>query len=256
MMDELQTKILELRDGGLSGRAISRYLGIPKNTITYRLRSYLGDAKHPVVTPIQTQLILGSLLGDASLYLSNENVHAVGFCHGEAQIDYLRLKHKLLGSKQKLRPHIGGFPGGKPRYQFEYYNKPYLRDVVYPLCSQSRKKTVTRPWLDRLTELGLAFWYQDDGHCIMGGSRRKDGSHKQAIVRIATNSFGYDELVIIINYFLERWGIRFHRLPPNHGVGIVTRNTNAIRFLDLITPYTIMDYKVFPGTSGLGDFWE
>lgn len=258
---QLQHKIVALHEQGLTHRQIADSLGVSKSGVGYRLSNYKGDTKYPTVTSTQEQLLLGSLLGDASLGMSRlPQDHNVGFCHGIAQLHYLQFKHKLLNSTKKIRERTdnGGFVGGKPRYQFEYHNKPYLRDVLYPLCAPNGiKKEVNRAWLDRLTLMGVAFWYQDDGHAIMGGSRRKDGSHKQPVVRIATNGFDDYELDIILDYFLERWGWKFSKLPTNKGRGIVTRNVSAKHFVDAVSPYLTLKYKVFPTTNPLviGSYW-
>ncbi len=246
----MQEQIMRLHQVGHTNREIAKILGISKSMVWYRLNHYVGD-KSPTLTKNQEQLLLGSLLGDSSINERERNNYTdykIDLGHGEDQLHYLQLKHSILQSKQKIlkrirKPGDGGFQNGKPYYRFSYYNAKHLPGICQ-LCVQNGVKTVTREWLNKLEPFGIAIWFQDDGSAKMGGSRRKDGSHKQPLVYLATNGLTDNELQIIIDYFEEVWNIRFRRTrvgKSKNGQQLVARNRAARRFLKIVAPYMLLN---------------
>jgi len=149
------------------------------------------------------QLILGSVLGDSSLtWPKNSSGDNYGsgprfqVYHCAAQLPYLYHKKEILenaGIKCSvyMDPRGGGklMTGVLPQYA-DYYR------MMYP----ENKKQVTKEWLSKLTDEGLAYWLMDDG----SGSPQKLGSRKDKHISIATCGFSLQEHQLIVDLFLAK----------------------------------------------------
>lgn len=243
----LQDEIVRLKQKGLTHREIAKQLGISKSGVGFRLNNYKGDTKWVVLTDLEKQVLLGCLLGDSSIRFKHYKKAKTGFCfefgHATKQLNYLKFKRCLLSCGAKIRHRLrASFDNPIPRWfhTFTYHHRPYLEEL-HALCIVNGEKTVNRAWLNRLDPLGIALWYQDDGHCRMIGRRRKsDGKHVQPTVRLATNGYKEDQINLIIDYFKDRWDVEFHKLPPHRGIAITARCNNARRFLELVRDYLFL----------------
>jgi len=254
----MQEEIEKLRNQGKSYRQIAQILGIAKTTVEYRLTKYQGDSRWEPLNEWQQQLIYGSLLGDASLIKykdkrpSRQGWYVLQFAHGEKQLDYLKFKHKILCSTRKiLRRERTSFGKTGILYSFGFAHRPFLSEL-HKITHKNGRKTVSTEWLEKLSELGLAFWFQDDGHTTMSGRKRKDGTHTQHVARIATNGFAEPEINIILEYFINKWDLKFHKVRGDHGISIGIRCNAAKRFIDLIAPHLYLSYKSFKDTMNVG----
>ena len=121
----------------------------------------------PTPNPLQLQYVVGSLLGDGSLYASYGKA-GEGLAIQQANESYTLAKHAVLkslpsSSKISVAPNNRGF--SKPDgvlYKFQVYATDWLR----PFRSEG-KKSLTE-CLNRLNWAGLAIWYGDDGS-LQGG---------------------------------------------------------------------------------------
>jgi hypothetical protein len=70
---------------------------------------------------------------------------------------------------------------------------PALQDVFRLVADPS---LVSTGWLSLISDEGWAWWYMDDGSCERGG------------VRLHTEGYSYDEVVLIQKFLSNRFGIR------------------------------------------------
>lgn len=165
-----------------------------------------GDAtrarydRQPLLTTDQFQLAIGSLLGDASLCRSNSPRGRPGwvlaFAHGLDQKDYLEHKRLVIGGcKISGRPE--GSNLGKQVFQFHYKNRVALQQVA-DLCLVDGKKTVTEQWVSKLTDLGVAYWFQDDGSIVKTASGYA--------IRFYTNAFSREEVEVLSGFMRRTYG--------------------------------------------------
>jgi hypothetical protein len=138
----------------------------------------------------EKQILLGSLLGDMYCRIRKmcKNAH-IEESHSKKQENYLSWKIDNLKSMSfNLRETRLGTMHCESRVYpiLKYYHK---------LFYNHGKKRVNRRILDKLSALGLAVWYMDDGSY----SKRDKNS------RIYTNGFSYEENVIIQKWFEEKW---------------------------------------------------
>ena len=210
--------------------------------------------------------IIGMMLGDSSMrrYLVTSK-RFEGMCerrrsriqmsttHYPKQLDYLLWKESILKSYVKFGKLITD--RSKEEQGFIYYKKTslvesskvlvYLYENFYALV----KKRVTMKLLHRLTKLGIALWFMDDGSLIPH-SFTKEGSIRALKLRLHTSNFTYDEHVIMKKYFEER-DIHFNITKDKIYYCLSTgRKESIMNFIEIVKPFVnlieCMKYKVKP----------
>ena len=183
-------------------------------------------------------LIIGMLLGDGTI----SNNYVFKLSHGYKQKEYLEWKINLLnehGIKNNgLKKYIStcGYNLGSIVYYSQMSVIPFmkvLRRVVYkPIKNYANRKI-----LNRLTPLGLAIWYMDDGHINI---RKTDDKIHGFYIKIATCLYK-EQNQIIIDYFKEIWNISFYQFkegkPGKNTYSLCCGTQEGIKFIELIKPY-------------------
>ena len=154
---------------------------------------------------------------------------------------------------------------------FELFNKFFKSKIIYRVCKDHRngkeyqqigirtnvtdyiklmrmvfykpEKTINLKQLKKLTPLGLAIWYMDDGSLTF---IKKNGIIKGRQIYLCTNCFTYEENQIICDYFNETYNINCN-IHKDHGTYRIWMNgENASKFLSIVFPYMpkFMYYKV------------
>ena len=183
-------------------------------------------------------MIIGMLLGDGTI----SNNYVFKLSHGYKQKEYLEWKINLLnehGIKNNgLKKYIStcGYNLGSIVYYSQMSVIPFmkvLRRVVYkPIKNYANRKI-----LNRLTPLGLAIWYMDDGHINI---RKTDDKIHGFYIKIATCLYK-EQNQIIIDYFKEIWNISFYQFkegkPGKNTYSLCCGTQEGIKFIELIKPY-------------------
>lgn len=208
-----------------------------------RVGSKTAHLNSTAPSPDQLQIVLGGLLGDASLSHPSRALWGVSFVQGEAQKDYLAFKQaalKSLGtSKETTTP--SGY-GGKAIHRFRLQANPSLCSHFH--LHDGNRKRLTLEWLDAITPLGLAIWYGDDGslqehHCLDGTTTRR--------ITLNTQGFTPDECSLLAGWLRWRWGVGAEVSPTSKGSVLYLTNEAAERFLGLLPgSFPGVQYK-FPG---------
>ena len=190
---------------------------------------------------IQEQLILGSLLGDASL-LKRKKADRYDFSVGHClkQKDYLKYKANILGGKVlSFIKDEASYSAGKEFFITNYYNK-YELERIHKICNFNGIKTVTKDWCDKLDPMAIAIWFMDDG---------TSSFTKTSCIKVAfsTLSFTKDQLILLqdrLNYFDIKTAL--HKHNDGYGLTISVRQISINKFMDLIEPYMVdcMKYKI------------
>ena len=146
------------------------------------------------LTKTQEEILYGSLLGDMSIS-KTKNSYRPSISHGGQQELYFDYKCKefknLLGKINKSKR----FDKRTKKY-YNKYSVKFLANQVYEKFYNSLykngTKSVTQEWLDKITPLGLAIWFMDDGsNC---------GT-------IATNCFIKEECFLIQKWLKSKYNI-------------------------------------------------
>lgn len=190
------------------------------------------------------EMIWGSMFGDGGVYFGTENRHA-GFrvSHSPKQFSYLKWKYDLL--KPVVASKIYSVTAYHKVRQKEYTTMQFstkalsyftrLRKIFYPYG----KKLVRRKLLNKLTPLGLATWFMDDGTGI-----KNQKNYPQ--IYLATTGFSFEENRIIQDYFKENHGIetRIHR--DSKYFKMYFNRPNSLKLIQIIKPHLIpsMMYKI------------
>lgn len=243
--DEIIQMMINLNKEGLTNKQIAETIGTNSTTVRKYLkanniefnseRTKRISNKELVLSDEQLEIIYGSLLGDATIGINWKNAR-LAFNHGGNQEEYFDYKcsffKDILGKINKT-----------PRYDKrtnKYYNRFAVRLLSHPKfteiyneCYINGIKTVTKEWLNKITPRGLAFWFMDDGN------------NKGVL---ATNSFTYEEVCLIKEWFLEKYNIKVsieiqNGQNPQYVIYILAESKPL--FYKLVKPYVIesMKYK-------------
>ncbi len=137
-------------------------------------------------TYLQQQLMLGSLLGDASL-------SDYSFTCGHSNQEYTNWK---LGILKNLVTSTGTVISGhgSTMHRFSTKSMPFLRDTHAELFNDDvGPKTIPVSYVKRLHPCGLAVWYMDDGSI-------QETPGKGAVCSIYTNGFTKDDVKAVSVY--------------------------------------------------------
>ena len=206
--------------------------------------------------------IIGMVLGDAHMSSGapkgtahDPRLHRTGLVLGHCakQVDYMLWKAALLRNYLEFNP---------PReYNYlmkktgKYYPSVYISSkrsfqlsTVYSRFYQFRKKQLSRKLLNRLTPLGLAIWYMDDGY-LEKRFNKKGVAYPGYSLRLHTECFTYGQTLIARTYFLEVYGISVSVLKATNKKWVLWLSVlEAEKFLNIVRPYVqqvgCMHYKL------------
>ena len=199
--------------------------------------------------------IYGAILGDASLSKPTGNSNSnITLTHSPKQTEYLEFKVEIF---KQIHPLVFKFKSinffNKKQnkiYTTYYYYSNYtqyltkLRHKFYP----NGIKQVSYDILNKLTPLGLAIWWMDDGSLVI--YERKDRNAVNRYATLATCSFSKEEHEIIKNYFINTWDIKPKIVKRNQKGKIyyiiMFPMIEFIKFRNIIKDFIIpsMNYKI------------
>ena len=194
-----------------------------------------------MVTPLSVrtkEIILGSLLGDGSLAINDKYANArFSFRHSTAQEIYFFWKVREL--KEISSEHCFWLQGkekpdgwGEKKYRFQSRALPQLTELFFLTHGNGYRTQILirRKWLNQLSPLSLAIWWQDDGSLV--------SDSRQGV--ICTDGFSLEEVKILDRYMKKVWNI-------NTAIGTVKqtgryrlwiRSTKELeKFLRIIIPH-------------------
>jgi hypothetical protein len=207
----------------------------------------------PEITAEQEQLLLGSLLGDAALWVVDAKRVtgrtadkgrriSVRFRHGPKQADYIKWKYMVMS------PHTGEAPilkdsAGFTSKTLHFTTTRNVTDLVS--CTMvGDRKTPNRKWLDRVGPMGIAVWFMDDGSLTNGSAR------------IHTNSFTADECELLANWLQGRLGsgrvsVKYSKKNTGYYYLSLCRAATVV-LAEMIAPFVppSMRYKLPPWRPG------
>jgi DNA-binding CsgD family transcriptional regulator len=208
-------EIENLLNEGFSSSEIANKLNLNVRQITcYRNSKNLGAdnnnikrAKSKIIlSNIEEQVIIGSLLGDGSIDKHN-NYYRLIIKHGEKQKDYIYYKYNLLkrfsskpsknfriDNREKFKDHIEYTLRTTTNSIFEEYRKNWYPD---------NKKIIYRPDFVKIKPLGFAIWLMDDGY--------KSGNS----IAISTDCFSINDLEFVCKFFKDSYNFDLTIQSPN-----------------------------------------
>ena len=153
---------------------------------------------HLLISQKEHDLIIGSLLGDASIR-RRERYCCFRVSHSIKQRDYINLKFNLFKDfkisefrevKRKIRDSF------IHAIDFSTYTHPvfnYYRNLFY----KNGRKAVTKEILDQINPRSLTIWICDDGSY----------DNRQGYIVLCTNAYSLEEHKLMKQFFKERFGL-------------------------------------------------
>lgn len=187
---------------------------------------------------IQKEILLGILLGDASMHYRNITKKAVrleikqGFKNKEYLEHLFSLFKDLTNENSTISTSSNAF-----------YFKTLTLELLYPyyeLFYKSGKKVIPLELMNNeyFTARSLAYWFMDDGHC-----ENKAGRYK-----ISTQCFSLEEHLKLHDILLNRFNIETTMYKKDNSYVLVIKRTSTFTFKELIGPYIISSMKYKLGT--------
>lgn len=235
-------KFKTLFNAGLSDYAIAKELNMsPDGVYSHRIRhNYIRnkDLRYNTIivpTEYQKQVLVGTILGDSSIYRETSNPRII-CSHCIAQKEYCLYKTKIftsLGAKCTFRKR--GTPDKRNGIFYESYNmyipcNPAFKELYEEFYPEG-KKVIPMNLMKYFSEVSLAFLFMDDG------TKMKSG------YKIATNCFSKENIKEFSEFLNKKWGIN-STIHKDNGL-YIKANSKAL-FKYLISPYICecMKYKL------------
>lgn len=182
-------------------------------------------------------LILGSVLGDGSLKIHKPYRNArFAFRHSEKQRQYFSWKaselQEISSEKYEWKQTKNGVDGwGTVKWRYQSQALPALTEL-YNLTHPHGSFQIRRKWLNLLSPLSLAIWWQDDGSIIANGRKGV----------LCTDGFKPEEVELLRRYLLIVWKVQTTVAPKSkikpQQVRLWFSSTEQLQsFLRIILPY-------------------
>lgn len=194
----------------------------------------LPNCAKETLTPKQEQVLIGTLLGDASLSPGRYKA-SFRVSHCGKDLGYIFWKYEQLKGMEPF--HLKPYRVRTRRSMFLLRSRgcptfTKLLRLFYP----EGKKVAPIEVLEGLDPLGLAVWYMDDGYLGLK-TRRCDGIPRYYI-KLATCSFSLDENRMIQDWFKMKYGFEFRVCPWGKNYLLRLRKNNQVEnFLEIVSPY-------------------
>lgn len=187
------------------------------------------------LTQVQKEILIGTLLGDASMSLRNGKPHlTVKFEQGEKNKDYV--EHLF----QEFEPYCGSSPSTRwidraqtrkavwfrtfSHEDFRYYYNLFYN---YDKKTKTSKKIIRKSIKKLLTPRVLAYWYMDDGH------------KTDYACELNTQGFQRHEVEFLAKSLTDKYKL-ITSVQNDRKLRIWAASTPA--FFDLIRPYIHKDF--------------
>lgn len=187
--------------------------------------------------------VCGMVLGDGCIRRKQkEQNYQFLMTHSIKQKEYALWKKSILDQISSTKTYIYEYVNTKyPQITVSTNTRRYFTKLAKLFYTEDRKKILTVEVLNKLTPLGLAIWYMDDGTLNF----HKDGTFSNC--EIATCGFSLEENELIQKWFKDKYKLESTiRVRKNKYYSIAFSAKNYESFLDIIREYipSCMAYKV------------
>lgn len=202
------------------------------------------------LNPIQKEVLVGTLLGDACLGIQyGKPKLSVKFEQNITRADYIQHLYKIfenfVGTPPQVRDIRGGGAQDRQSMWFRTYGHPELKfydGLFYPIDEHKlRKKRIPQNIHEFLTPRALAYWFMDDGtyyHPPKANNRT---------YRFSTQSFPLSDQQILVQVLRDNFGIEAIVQKDRAYYLLSVRAASNPKLVDLISPYIhpCFDYKIW-----------
>lgn len=213
-----------------------------KNLKGKELTFYKDNLSKQGLSQIQKDILIGTLLGDASMQamtgnqLSNIKFEQVS--RQEAYVNHL-YEHfaDWVGTPPQIRHIKGGGAADRQSIWFRTYKHSsftFYKNIFYKVDSQGKQYKIVPTLIHRwLTPRALAYWFMDDGTA----NRNKDGQIESFF--LSTQGFSYADQKILTKALGYNFGlaVNVHKDKEHYRLSILSQSKDT--FLDLIKPFLL-----------------
>lgn len=207
--------------------------------------------------PDNIKVLIDLGIGDGSITRQPNGNCSFTIGHGIKQSAYAHHKAELLkaygfDAKETIYTANTGKNKGKQFYRIYIGVNPAIK-TAYKWIYNKGKKALDRALFRQLDERTLAYWFMDDGsaktvnHHKEPWGRTVYTQRKVASYMFATDSFSYDECVLMQDWLRDKFGIASNLAKDKTNFRVaISSIPSKDRFRALIEPYIIesMHYKI------------
>lgn len=221
---------------------------------TLRGKSLIDYKESLKLTDIQKEVLIGTLLGDASICKQKKkNGYNVKFEQVARQQDYVWHLYELflpfVGTHPKIRAITGGNAKDRESSWFRTYRHvafKFYYDFFYPINTQDlsqRKKKVPKTIHKVLTPRAVAYWFMDDGTL----------NKTKKTYCFNTQSFSYSDILILKKALKSLFNLDTNICRDRTYYLLYIQPHCNLVFEELISPYIVksFQYKFIVGDSNL-----
>ena len=174
-------------------------------------------------------VLIGSLLGDASLQTFNGHSWRARFLQGHNNKDYLFHLYSLFQPFVKTPPRESDDGSGNKRWSFNTTVLPELSFYANIFYKNNKKILNTSLLQEQFNEISLAYWFMDDGSLKRWGT-------SQAYI-LCTDSFSKDQVILLGDMLFKKYNIHvsYHKQRDNYRIYIPRKHSKEFR--SIILPY-------------------
>lgn len=207
-------------------------------SVRNRIKSIQNKREEFIISEEVHQFLLGTLLGDSSIVKDKSGNYArICGIHCEKQFFYAMEKKRLLGNLFASGKEIenNGFKKKNKIIKKAYCFRTKSRKELNKYYDLFKKDFDIKNILNQLNEIGIAFWYMDDGSLSSNGYT----------LNLSTHSYTEKENDEIIKFFLEKYNIQFKKILDKriNKYSLYCCGKNKNKFLKLISPYILNEFQ-------------
>jgi len=242
------TKALFVKLGGL----IPKYITINSPMVS----KIVGNGVMPeICSPLDTDVILGTLLGDGNVFKYGDDSCVFSFAHSSSQVSYIKLKYELLKSYVNRVRYLKNTTNDFYSYHVLFKVLPIFYDyykIFYTAEKESKRnlqKNVFKEEIaDMITPRILAFWIMDDG------KKYGSGKYMFSITTGKQPHYNYDDFEKFVGALNDKMGLDLRAREEKISYEITTTPGEAEKAFfaikDYIWPY--FSYKFGVALSECG----
>jgi len=215
-----------------------------KNLRGIKLIEYKKTLK---LTTLQKEILVGTLLGDATIAKTKAIAFNVKFEQKLAAKDYVNHLYETfepyVGTPPRVRNITGG--GAKDRQSLWFRTYRHIDFKFYYDLFYRQKKRVPKLIHKFLTPRALAYWFMDDGSYYYNKSKTHP-EVKQKVYYFNTQSFSYEDIKILKKAFKFNFNFDTNIYKDRIYYLLYIQPQSTDEFRKLIKPFLIetFDYKL------------
>lgn len=152
----------------------------------------------------QKEVLVGCCLGDISIHQYGSGKSRFQICHTDKQRDYTDHKYEIFKDLCNTPPKTRCL-----HYPVRYFNSLSSKAIseVTDMFWQENVRRVPQNIKEILTDVGLTYWFMDDGTCVYT-SLNKYTIIRNSTIQLATDRYCKEDVELLIEVLDSKFGIK------------------------------------------------